>query len=116
MAGGIGPPQDSTRRALVGTSHKIPATDEAWFYELRFVPWHKRDEPVAVSRVYDERLRRPGLRSRLAPDTCGPKGLDNAAAIIDGSGYAGLGFSRFAGRRRSWPRKRNKISCRGCQD
>src|SRR6266567_915820 len=86
MAGGIGPPQDSTRRALVGTSHKIPAKDEAWFYELRFVPWHKRDEPVAVSRVYDERLRRPGLRSRLAPDTCGPKGLDNAAAIIDGSG------------------------------
>jgi hypothetical protein len=59
MAGGIGPPQDSTRRALVGTSHKIPAKDEALFYELRFVPWYKGDEPVAVSRVYEERLRRP---------------------------------------------------------
>src|SRR6266702_6100985 len=101
MAGGIGPPQDSTRRALVGTSHKIPAKDEAWFYELRFVPWHKRDEPVAVSRVYDERLRRPGLRSRLAPDTCGPKGLDNAAAIIDGSGYAGLGILKSFWKERS---------------
>jgi len=44
---------------LVGTSHKIPAKDEALFYELRFVPWYKGDEPVAVSRVYEERLRRP---------------------------------------------------------
>src|SRR6266542_5187456 len=112
MAGGIGPPQDSTRRALVGTSHKIPAKDEAWFYELRFVPWHKRDEPVAVSRVYDERLRRPGLRSRLAPDTCGPKGLDNAAAIIDGSvpvfKYAGVSLGtglRGGGRTQSQSRE-----------
>ncbi len=94
---------------MVGTSHKIPAKDEAWFYELRFVPWHKRDEPVAVSRVYDERLRRPGLRSRLAPDTCGPKGLDNAAAIIDGSGYAGLGRGKRYRESLAWTAPRSRI-------
>src|SRR5215470_4930482 len=38
MAGGIGPPQDSERRALVGTSSKNPPKDEAWLHELRFVP------------------------------------------------------------------------------
>jgi len=52
MAGGIGPPQDSRRQALVGTGPKNPSRDEASFYELRFV----------AARGWACRARRQGSR------------------------------------------------------
>src|SRR6516164_775053 len=86
MAGGIGPPQDSERRALVGTSSKNPPKDEASLYELRFVPvqwWACRSR---ASRVFDELASlaldtAPGTRRRK----CGQKSLDRADDVIDGA-------------------------------
>ncbi len=46
MAGGIGPPQDWKRRALVGTSLKDSAKDEAPVTALGFVPPSPYGEPV----------------------------------------------------------------------
>ena len=64
MAGGIGPPQDSTRRALVRTSPKESARTRPCEEPQRFVRQNQKGELGAASRV--QRLGRPRLCSRLA--------------------------------------------------
>jgi hypothetical protein len=67
MAGGIGPPQDSRRRALVGTSQKESARTKPCKEPQRFVRQNQDGEPGAASRRRGVQLLwRPRLRSRLA--------------------------------------------------
>ena len=56
MAGGIGPPQDSERRALVGTSQKILLGTEFWKKPQSLVRQSGRGEPGAAPRAYDRLL------------------------------------------------------------
>ena len=86
MAGGIGLPQDSTRRALVRTSQKILLGRSPEKYSGLRRP-SRMGELAAASRVYDER---PAARGALdpAPSSRGrsvPKRvLDNADDFIEG--------------------------------
>jgi hypothetical protein len=54
MAGGIGPPQDSRRQALVGTSLKESSKDEALEKAPALRPVSMVDVLGAASRVFDE--------------------------------------------------------------
>jgi hypothetical protein len=54
MAGGIEPPQDSERRALVGTSQKNPLRTKPWKEPQGFVRHLIVCAPGAASRVCDE--------------------------------------------------------------
>src|SRR5215471_1838376 len=90
MAGGIGPPQDSERRALVGTSSKNPPKDEASLYELCFVPvqgWACRSTRQGSSMNVPAQNAGPPLTPRPARrrGRVSAKKVDSADAVINGA-------------------------------
>src|SRR5437667_5242298 len=85
MAGGIGPPQDSRRRALVGTGHQESFEGRSLVLRTPLRPSSMMGEPGAASRVeITPRCRGAPLTPRPARGGGGvAKPLDNADAVID---------------------------------
>src|SRR5437667_10849183 len=85
MAGGIGPPQDSRRRALVGTGHQESFEGRSLVLRTPLRPSSMMGEPGGASRVeITPRCRGAPLTPRPARGGGGvAKPLDNADAVID---------------------------------